>query len=196
MPRNIQIGAGKVEEGTKKYLIRTAGEFRSLEEISHAVVAYRNSGAVPQIIRLRDIATVKEGYKDPASTVFINGEPGVYISIQKQSGVNSIQTADRVIASLEKINRNLPQDMTVSVINNTTDIIRGSLNQVTSSALTGAILAMIILFLFLRSLKSTLIIGLSIPISLLITIMMMYFAGMTPEPDDPGGTDSGGGHDC
>jgi len=177
--QNMQVGAGSVEEGTKKYLIRTAGEYQSLEEIRDTVVSYKVSAGVPKVIRLRDIATVREGFKDATSTVFINGEPGVYISIQKQSGTNSIQTADKVVKSLEKINRNLPQDMSVSVINNTTDIIRSSLNQVTSSALTGAALAMIILFIFLRSFKSTLIIGLSIPIALLITIMSMYFAGMT-----------------
>ena len=177
--QNLQIGAGNVEEGTKKYLIRTAGEYSSLEEISNAVVTYKMSGGISKTIRLRDIATIQEGFRDASSTVFINGEPGVYISIQKQSGVNSIETADMVLKSLEKINSSLPQDMSATVINNTTDIIRGSLNQVTSSALTGAILAMIILFIFLRSLKSTLIIGLSIPISLLITIMLMYFSGMT-----------------
>jgi len=177
--QNMQIGAGSVEEGTKKYLVRTAGEYKSIEEISNAVISYKVSGGVTKDIRLRDIADVTEGYKDATNAVYINGKPGVYISIQKQSGVNSIETADNVIAKLKQINKSLPQDMSVSVINNTTEMIRGSLQQVTSSALTGAILAMIILFIFLRSLKSTLIIGLSIPISLLITIMFMYFAGLT-----------------
>ncbi|QEN08852.1 efflux RND transporter permease subunit [Oceanispirochaeta crateris] len=177
--QNLQIGAGSVEEGTKKYLVRTAGEYKSLEEISNAVISYKVSGGTTKDVRLRDIATVSEGYKDASNTVYINGEPGVYISIQKQSGVNSIQTSDNVLAKLEQINKNLPQDMSVSVINNTTEMIRGSLDQVTNSAITGAILAMIILFIFLRSIKSTLIIGLSIPISLLITIMFMYFAGLT-----------------
>jgi hydrophobic/amphiphilic exporter-1 (mainly G- bacteria), HAE1 family len=177
--QNMQIGAGSVVEGTKKYLVRTAGEYKSIEEISNAVISYKVSGGVTKEIRLRDIATVFEGYKDATNTVYINGEPGIYISIQKQSGVNSIETADDVVAKLEQINKNLPQDMSVQVINNTTDMIRGSLDQVTNSAITGAILAMVILFVFLRSIKSTLIIGLSIPISLLITIMFMYFAGLT-----------------
>ncbi|MDC7232594.1 MAG: efflux RND transporter permease subunit, partial [Spirochaetales bacterium] len=172
-------GAGSVEEGSKKYLIRTAGEYKSLEEISNAVISYKMSGGVTKDIRLRDIATVREGYKDATNTVYINGEPGIYISIQKQSGVNSIETADNVIEKLDQINRNLPPDMSVQVINNTTDMIRGSLDQVTNSALNGAILAMIVLFVFLRSFKSTLIIGLSLPISLLITIMFMYFSGLT-----------------
>ena len=177
--QNLQIGAGSVEEGSKKYLVRTGGEYKSLEEIENAVVSYKVSGGTTKEIRLRDIAKVYEGYKDATSTVYINGEPGVYISIQKQSGVNSIETADNVLAKLEQINRNLPPDMSVSVINNTTEMIRNSLNQVTRSAITGALLAMVVLFVFLRSFKSTFIIGLSIPISLLITIMCMYFAGLT-----------------
>ena len=177
--QNMQIGAGSVEEGSKKYLVRTGGEYKSLEEIENAVISYKFSGGTTKEIRLRDIAEVYEGYKDATSTVYINGEPGVYISIQKQSGVNSIETADNVLAKLEQINRNLPPDMSVSVINNTTEMIRNSLNQVTRSAITGALLAMVVLFVFLRSFKSTFIIGLSIPISLLITIMCMYFAGLT-----------------
>ncbi len=177
--QNLQIGAGSVEEGSKKYLVRTGGEYKNLEEIENAVVSYKVSGGITKEIRLRDIAKVYEGYKDATSTVYINGEPGVYISIQKQSGVNSIETADNVLAKLEQINRNLPPDMSVSVINNTTEMIRNSLNQVTRSAITGALLAMVVLFVFLRSFKSTFIIGLSIPISLLITIMCMYFAGLT-----------------
>ncbi|OQY31972.1 MAG: acriflavin resistance protein [Spirochaetaceae bacterium 4572_59] len=177
--QNLQIGAGSVEEGSKKYLVRTGGEYKSLKEIENAVVSYKVSGGTSKEIRLRDIAKVYEGFKDASSTVYINGEPGVYISIQKQSGVNSIETADNVLAKLEQINRNLPPDMSVSVINNTTEMIRNSLNQVTRSAINGALLAMIVLFVFLRSFKSTFIIGLSIPISLLITIMCMYFAGLT-----------------
>lgn len=177
--QNLQIGAGSVEEGSKKYLVRTAGEYKSIEEIANTVISYKSSGGTTREVRLRDIATVEESYKDATSTVFINGKPGVYIIVQKQSGVNSLETADSVIAKLEQINANLPQDMNVSVMNNTTKMIRGSLQQVTSSAAIGAALAMIILFLFLRSIKSTIIIGLSIPISLLVTIMFMYLAGLT-----------------
>ncbi|MDC7239274.1 MAG: efflux RND transporter permease subunit [Spirochaetales bacterium] len=177
--QNLQLGAGSVEEGSKKYLIRTAGEFQTIDEIENTVVSYKASGGVTKEIRLRDIANVFEGYRDATSTVYINGEPGVYIMVQKQSGTNSVQVADRVVDRLDTINRNIPEDMNVAVISNTTDTIKGSLNQVTSSALMGAGMAMIILLFFLRSLKSTIIIGLSIPISLLITIMSMYFAGLT-----------------
>ena len=177
--QNLQIGAGSVEEGSKKFLVRTAGEYKNIEEIANTVISYKSSGGTTKEIRLRDIASVEEGYKDATSTVFINGQPGVYIIVQKQSGVNSLETADSVLAKLDQINTSLPQDMSVTMMYNTTKMIRSSLRQVTSAAALGAALAMIILFLFLRSIKSTIIIGLSIPISLLVTIMFMYLAGLT-----------------
>ena len=99
--------------------------------------------------------------------------------MQKQSGTNSVEVADNIIAKLDEIRAILPSGVDLTVIYDTTKIIRSSLSSVTSSALLGAALAMIIIFVFLRSLKSTIIIGLSIPISLLVTVMVMYFSGLT-----------------
>lgn len=184
--QNMDMGAGSVEEDQTSYLVRTAGEFRDLEDIRNAVVAYKGSAvpmgaapALPKTVRLRDIATVREDYRDAASVVYINGEPGIYISIQKQSGTNSVEVADRAKERLVSINQTLPAGVAVEVLTDSTQMIRDSLNQVTSAAVTGALLAMLVLFVFLRSLKSTFIIGLSVPISLLVTLMVMYFAGLT-----------------
>lgn len=184
--QNIQIGAGSIEEGSKKFLIRTSGEYNSLDDIRNTVVTYKGGVVMPgqpvnpsKVIKLKDIADITMGYEDQASAVYINGEPGVNISVQKQTGTNSVQTADNVIARLAEINKVLPYGVKVEVISDTTQMIRMTLKQVISSALTGAIFAMVILFIFLRSLKSTFIIGLSIPVSLLITLMAMYFFGLT-----------------
>ncbi|MBB6481061.1 efflux RND transporter permease subunit [Spirochaeta isovalerica] len=184
--QNIQIGAGSIEEGSKKFLIRTSGEFDSLDDIRNTVVTYKGGVVMPgqpvnpaKVIKLDDLADVTMGFEDQASAVYINGEPGVNISVQKQTGTNSVQTADNVIARLEEINKVLPYGVKVEVISDTTQMIRMTLDQVISSALTGAIFAMVILFIFLRSVKSTFIIGLSIPVSLLITLMAMYFFGLT-----------------
>jgi hydrophobic/amphiphilic exporter-1 (mainly G- bacteria), HAE1 family len=136
--QNVQISAGSITEGSKKYLIRTSGEYKDVEEIKNTVVAYKGaseSGA--KAIRLRDIANVYDGYKDENSAVFINGKPGVYITVQKQSGTNSVKTADNVITRLPKINGVLPLGIKVDVLSNTTDIIRSSLNQVVASARDG-----------------------------------------------------------
>ncbi len=186
--QNIQIGSGSVYEGNFKYLVQTEGQFDSIEDIKNAVITYKGGGVNPmtgaslgsmQPIRLRDFADVSDSYKDASNTTYVNGKPGIYISMQKQSGTNSVEVADNIYAALGDIESYLPSGVELTVIYDTTKMIRQSLNSVTSSAILGAVLAMVVLFVFLRSMKSTVIIGLSIPISLLITIMVMYFAGLT-----------------
>jgi len=185
--QNVQISAGSITEGNKNYLILTSGRYDSIEQIKNTVISYKGgmpsgiTGMVQSVktVRLRDVANVYDGYKDPETLVFINGEPGVQIIVQKQSGTNSVQTVERVRERLVKINREVPQGISVEEVFNTTDIIKSSLNQVSSSAIMGAVFAVLILFVFLRSLKSTFIIGLTIPISLVVTLMVMYFADLT-----------------
>ncbi|MBN2535377.1 MAG: efflux RND transporter permease subunit [Spirochaetales bacterium] len=184
--QNIQISAGSITEGNKNYLIRTAGEYKSIEEIKNTVVSYKTSmgGMIPsntpaRMILLRDIANVFEGYKKESSTVYVDGKPGVYVSIQKQSGTNSVRTADNVIGKLDSINRDTPSGVRVEVVQDTTKYIRNSLSQVGTAAIVGVILVVIILFVFLRSFKSTLIIAISVPVSIIITLMLMFFFNLT-----------------
>ena len=185
--QNIQISAGSITEGNKNYLIRTSGEYKSIDEIKNTVIAYKGSQFASrdpgvknsQVVRLRDVANVYDGYKKEENNVFINGQPGVYITVQKQSGTNSVKTADNVMERLKKINQEIPRGISVEVLHDTTKIIRDSLTEVSSTATSGAFLAIVILFVFLRSMKTTLIIGLSIPVSIVITLMLMYFAGLT-----------------
>lgn len=185
--QNFQISAGSILSDNKNLLVTTSGEYESIDEIKNTVISYK--GGIPnpmtmepttvKTIRLRDIANVYDGYKNIDTLVYINGEPGVQIIVQKQSGTNSVQTANNVRTRLDKINREVPAGITVSEIFSTTDIIENSINQVASTALIGAFLAIIVLFVFLRSLRTTFIIGLTIPVSLIITLMFMYFAGLT-----------------
>ncbi|POQ98805.1 acriflavin resistance protein [Alkalispirochaeta sphaeroplastigenens] len=173
--QNREIGAGQLIEGDTDFVVRTTGEFSSLREIEEAQVARR--GATP--VRLGDLGSVSLGTRRETEAVYINGVPGVYINVQKQSDTNSVEAADNVIARLDRINRELPDGVRLSVINDTTESIRNSLATVTSQALMGALLAVIILFIFLRSLKSTLVVAVSIPASIVITLTIMYFAGLT-----------------
>lgn len=186
--QNIQIGSGSVYEGNFKYLVETKGQFSSIEEIKNAVITYKGASINPltgrpqgsaQPIRLRDFAEVHHDYRDADTSSYVNGVPGIYISVQKQSGTNSVQVADNIRASLDSIRKILPAGVEITTIYDTTKLIRQSLASVSRTAILGALLAMLVLFVFLRSLKSTIIIGLSIPISLLITIMVMYFADIT-----------------
>jgi HAE1 family hydrophobic/amphiphilic exporter-1 len=173
--QNLELGAGSIEEGSTNYSIRTTGTFASVEDIAETVVAQRNGAD----IRLQDLGTVSLGYPKESSTVYINGETGVYVGVIKQSGTNSVAVADRVYAKLDEIQKTLPADISLVITSDETGQIRGMINELVNSALLGAALAMIILFIFLRNIKSTIIIGISIPFSILVTLLMMTIAGIT-----------------
>jgi HAE1 family hydrophobic/amphiphilic exporter-1 len=182
---NAQVSAGTITEEGRNYILTTMGEYTSLDQIRNTVISYKGGGVVngqvemPRTVYLRDLADVFEGYKDRESTVLVNGQPSVMLMVQKQSGKNSVQTARELRARITRIAREIPQDIKITETFNTTDQIEDSLDEVTSSAMSGAVLAVVVLFLFLRSIKPTLIIGVSIPVSIIITIMLMYFCGLT-----------------
>jgi HAE1 family hydrophobic/amphiphilic exporter-1 len=183
--QNAQVSAGSIVEGGLDYLLSSSGDFTSIDEIKNTVIAYKGGGYVngetepARVVRLADLADVYEGYKDESSLVFVNGEPAIQIIVQKQSGKNSVQTAEELRKRIARLGKEIPQGISITETFNTTDIIKNSINQVSSSAYEGALLAVLILFVFLRSIKPTLIIGISIPISLLFTLMLMYFSGLT-----------------
>ena len=183
--QNMQTAAGTITEGGMSYILTTMGEYTSLDQIRNTVISYKGGGVsgtqveLPRQVYLRDLADVFDGYRDESSLVYVNGQPAVMMSVQKQSGKNSVQTAKDLRARLERLTRELPQDIKITELYNTTDQIENSLKQVTSTAISGAVLAVLVLFIFLRSIKPTLIIGISIPVSIVITIMLMYFAGLT-----------------
>jgi HAE1 family hydrophobic/amphiphilic exporter-1 len=183
--QNMQVAAGTITEGGLSYILTTMGEYTSLDEIKNTVVSYKGGGLVgtqvemPRQVYLRDLADVFEGFRDETSTVYVNGQSAVMMTVQKQSGKNSVQTAKDLRARLVRLAREIPQDIKITELFNTTDIVENSLNQVTSAAISGALLAVLILFVFLRSFKPTIIIGISIPVSIIITMMLMYFFGLT-----------------
>ena len=183
--QNAQVSAGSIMDEGLSFILTTMGEYQSIEEIKSTVIAYKGGGISggqleqARTVRLRDVADVFEGYRDEDSLVFVNGTPAVQIAVQKQSGKNSVQTAKELRKRLERIAKEVPQGIKITEIFNTTDIIENSINQVSSTAVSGAALAVLILFVFLRAIKPTVIIGITIPISLLFTLMLMYFSGLT-----------------
>ncbi|MCL2600236.1 MAG: efflux RND transporter permease subunit [Treponema sp.] len=173
--QNMELGAGSIVDGARNYSIRTTGEFRSVQDIAETVIASR--GGVD--IRLLDIAEVYLGYPEETSAAFINGESGIFVTVTRQSGTNSVAVADGVYARLDEIARLLPMDVSMEIIQDTTIQIRNMMDELVNAAMLGAALAMIILFVFLRSVKSTIIIGISIPFSILVTLLMMNLMGLT-----------------
>jgi len=173
--QNLELGGGKITEGGKNYSIRTTGEFASVDEVGRTIVATK--GGHP--VLLSDVATVTMGYEDESSSVFINGEPGVYIAIKKQSGGNTVKIASSVKEAIPAIQKLLPPDVKLEVVSDDTTMITNTVNTLVRAAFEAIIFAMIVIFLFLRSFKTTFIIGLSIPISIAITLLAMYFFGLT-----------------
>jgi len=173
--QNLELGAGSIVDGSRNYNIRTTGEFRSVQDIAETVIARRGNA----IIRLIDIAEVGLGYPAETSSAFINGENGIFVSVTRQSGTNSVAVADRVYEKLDEIRRLLPHDVHLEITQDNTIQTRNMINELINSALMGFVLAIGILFLFLRNIKSIVIIGISIPFSILVTFLMMHFFGLT-----------------
>jgi HAE1 family hydrophobic/amphiphilic exporter-1 len=184
--QSILSSGGNLRRGTREYQIMTQEELVSLDQIKRLVVKTVNLSAADsaqanrsQVVRLEDVADVSLGYNDNAARVYVNGQSGVYIQVTCESGGNQVQVADRVSAALVDINASLPQGITLEILSDNTTMIRATLNQVYTNAFQGAALAMLVLLIFLRNFKGTLIIGLAIPISILLTLMFMSIFGFT-----------------
>ncbi|MDR0722412.1 MAG: efflux RND transporter permease subunit [Treponema sp.] len=186
--QNVLSSGGSLTRGVREYQLLTKQELTTLDQIKRLVVKTLSISASgqeisqlnrSQVVRLEDIAEVSLAYNDNATRVSVNGQSGVYIQVTSESDSNQVQVSSRVRAALEGINAALPQGITLEVLSDNTSLISATLNQVYSNALQGALLSMVILFIFLRNIKGTLVIGLSIPISILLTLMCMAIFGFT-----------------
>ncbi|MCK5723367.1 MAG: efflux RND transporter permease subunit, partial [Gammaproteobacteria bacterium] len=171
---NINLPAGTIERGLLDVTIRTPGIYTDLDELRNTVVAIREG--VP--IQLKEIATVEDAWEKVTRIVRINGKPGVRLSVNKQSGKNTVEVATGVLKEIEQINRDIPQLHIIPIID-TSDYIQRSITNVGTTILYGGALAVFVLLLFLRNILSTAIIAVTIPISMVATFALMYFNGFT-----------------
>lgn len=167
---NINISAGKLIEGNTQYLVRTLNQFTDIRQIGELVV-YRENG---QIITLNDIATIVDGYKERTDVTRINAVEAVELAIYKEGDANTVQVAKLINNKLDAINKSLGDRYQLTVVYDQSTFISNAISEVKSAALIGGLLAMLILYLFLRSIIPTLIISLSIPVSVIATFNMMY----------------------
>jgi len=172
---NIQVPAGELIEGRIVYSLRTIGEFKDLDQIKTTVVGIRNE--VP--ILLQDIAEIEDGVAQPIGNVHVRGEEGLVINLYRQSDVNVVTTAANFMTEIDRIRAILPSDVDLEVLTNKADFIKLSLNNLYSTAVQAIILVVIILLVFLRSFRTSLIIAVSIPISIIATFSIMDFADVT-----------------
>ena len=171
---NLTLPGGNVRSGFSDLYVRAAGEYQDVAQIAATVVA--TAGGHP--VRVRDVATVTDGYEDVLYLAEINGVPSVSIGIQKQSGANTVEVASAVRREVERLNATR-DDVHLTVIGDQSEFISQSIASVRDSALWGSLLAVVVLYLFLRSRSSTAIVALAIPISVVATFALLYFGGLT-----------------
>ena len=171
---NVTLPTGTVKSGLDDLYVRALGEYRDIDEIARTVVA--RPGGRP--VRVRDVAEVRDAYEDVRYLVEMNGVPSISLGIQKQSGANTVAVAAAVRREVERINRER-DDVRLAVVVDQSEFIRGSIDSVRNSAIWGSLLALSVLYLFLRNRSSTVIIALAIPISVIATFGLLFFGGST-----------------
>ncbi|MBI1860515.1 MAG: efflux RND transporter permease subunit, partial [Deltaproteobacteria bacterium] len=173
------IPAGKVAEGGNDTVVRSIAEFKSVEEIGNTIVSFAGN-EVP--VRVKELGRVVDSLEDEASRTFNNGKKGVFLSIFRQSGANTIAVADAVTSRIKTINAQLktvtgtPQ---VSIVRDGAKVIRDNVEDVTDAIYIGIVLTLIVVLFFLGNVRSTLITGIAIPNSLIGAFFLMSLAGFT-----------------
>ncbi|HEX8999017.1 MAG TPA: efflux RND transporter permease subunit [Blastocatellia bacterium] len=165
---------GPMQEGKYEVLLRTQGEFQDVEQIRNVVVASRNGAP----IFMKDIAQVTDTHEEIRQMVRVDDKPGIRFSIRKQSGANTVVVAEKVREELVKLEKAFP-GIAIWPLMDSSKFIESSINNVRTTAISGAFLAVMILLLFLRNLRSTLIVSVSIPVAIIGTFSLMYFYGFT-----------------
>ncbi len=175
---NENFSAGSFDEGKRQYLVRTVGEYRTTEDIGNIVVRSPEQG-IP--VYLRELATVRLGYEDPDYTVRQNGEPAIAMNVLRESGANSIEVKEALFKVVDKLNEGVLRDNGLYLYNvyEETGYIKSAINLVRGNLLIGAVLAVAVLLLFLRSASSTMIVGIAIPSSVVGTFIAFDMLGRT-----------------
>ena len=171
---NLNLPGGEINKGDKKLTVRTVGEFKSIDEIKNLSIALRTGG----VISLNDIADVSLKYKEAASISKTNGESSINISIQKESGTNTVNVANTVIKKIKNLDEEL-LNTDINIVMNQAEFIEESIQNVLRNAVIGGVLAILVLYIFLRNIRTTVIIGTAIPVSIIATFILLYFNNIT-----------------
>jgi len=171
---NLDLPAGKIEQGRYEVMLRAPAEFLNIDQIRDTVIMERDGS----LVTIGQIAEVSDTYEKLTRIVRVNGKRGLRAGIRKQADANTVDVAKKVLAEIEEVNAAFPQINIVPVINQG-NFIERSIANVAQSVLYGGALAVLVLLFFLRNLRSTLVISLAVPISLVATCALIYFGGFT-----------------
>jgi HAE1 family hydrophobic/amphiphilic exporter-1 len=172
---NVDVPAGTADRGPTEALVRVAARGRTAPDV--ATIPIKRPDGSPVLVR--DVAQVIDGVEEPKNAAFLDERPALALDIQKQSGANTVAVADGVLQAVETLKKEMPPGVTLSIIKDDSNFIRDSIEDVTTTMMIGGLLTVLIVFLFLNSWRSTVITGITLPISVVAGFIAMRAFGFT-----------------
>lgn len=172
---NRNVPGGSFDVGSNTYALRVQGEFDETAELSNIPVGSANGS----IVYLKDVAKVEDSLEERTQHTYNSGKEGAMIIIQKQSGANSVQISEKVMKMLPRLQKNLPSDVKIGVIVDTSDNIRNTIGSLEETVLYALLFVMIVVFVFLGRWRATMIIVITIPVSLIASFIYLFATGNT-----------------
>ncbi len=178
---HLNVPAGTLRGEMRDFGIRLSGKFQSVQEIRDVPIRFGNRamGYVGTVVRLSDIADIKDTTADRETEIRLDGEEAVGIYVFRHSEANTVEVADAVRNEVRRLSMALPKDIDLMIVDDQSEFVRDALHDLTVSLLLGALLAMLVVLIFLHDIKGTIIIGLAIPTSLIAAFMPINFLGYT-----------------
>ena len=167
---NVNLSGGRLEEGNQRFLVRTLNEFQSVDEFRDAIVAYVDDRPV----YLRDVATVERGHKDREAITRVRGQESVELAVYKEGDANTVQVARRIDQRLASLRDTLPDNIELVKVYDQSTFISSAVDNVRIAAILGGLIAIFVLYGFLRDSRATTIVGIAIPVSVIGTFLLMY----------------------
>ena len=172
---NGDVPAGRVEQGNAENLVRVAGKIREPQDFAKLIVTTRNG--LP--VRLGQIARIEDAQEEARDAAYVNGRRAVALEVRKTSGANTVVVSDGVKQVIEELSRTLPAGVSLATVQDNSTWIRNSVDDVQKTLIEGAFLTVMIVFLFLNSWRSTVITGLTLPVSVVASFLAIYAFGFT-----------------
>jgi len=172
---NLEIPGGRIDERGVEYLIRTMGKLTTVKQFNN--LAIDNPEGQP--VYLHDFATVVDGVAEQRSLARVNGEPSVTLDISRQSGANTVKIAEAVKAEIARLQEELPPDININVVLDNSLFIENSIHEILTNIIYGGLLAILVIFLFLADIRSTIVSAVAIPTSIIATFTFMKILGFT-----------------
>jgi hydrophobe/amphiphile efflux-1 (HAE1) family protein len=172
---NLEVPAGNLIQGPRQLLLRTMGKYTDVDDFKKVIVA--NPGG--KIVHLSEVATVSDGVKERTSMARVNGRQAVGLNVKKQSGSNTVRVADVINAQIERLKKEMPSDLVITVARDNSTFIRDSVRDVIFDILYGGLLAVIVVYLFLANIRPTIISAIALPTSIIASFIIMYALNFT-----------------